>query len=102
MEQLETKLLCWFKETCYTFHISAGGYSSVCSVTYDGKSYRSVVMGKYNRIGKFNQKTIQDAILQCMDLSGVEEPYRTNLTIDLTRQFLNLGEHDAVGNLKKI
>lgn len=102
MMQEETRLICWFQETCYTFHISANGYSNVCNMTWDGKSYRSVVMGKTNRIGKFNHKTMQGAILECMDFCNVSEPFRTNLTIDLTRQFLNLGEHDAVGNLKKL
>lgn len=97
-----TKILTTFIETHYTFHVSANGFSFVCTVTWDGDSYRTCVLGKPNRIGRQNHKTMQDAILECFGFCGSSEGDAINLTIDLTRQFLNLGEHDAVGNLKKI
>jgi hypothetical protein len=45
---------------------------------------------------------MQDAIMECLEFCGSSEGDSINLTIDLTRKFLNLGEHDAVGNLKKV
>ena len=96
-----TKILTTFVETHYSFHVSANGYSNVCTVTWDGNSYRVSVLG-VNKIGKQNHKTMQDAIWEALDFCGCTFEDKTNLTIDLTRQFLNLGEYDAVGNLKKI
>jgi hypothetical protein len=101
MEQ-GTKLLTTFVETHYTFHVTVNGFSNVCTVTWDENSYRCVVLGKRNKVGKQNHKTMQDAIMECLEFCGSSEGDSINLTIDLTRKFLNLGEHDAVGNLKKV
>lgn len=89
-----------WEHTTYNFSIE-GNFLHICTLVWDGITYKASIFGRFGFTPE-PQLRMEDAIFETLKYLGMPEAEAINLTVDLTRKFLKLGEANGIGNFTKV